>query len=276
MNNLLLSVNKLEHIQICPRLFKYEHLDRLTPIASKSYLDAGDFMHWMLKQYYIAKLKNETFDITSFRENANNWAALNSPLSTVDVETTITDFEMYLNYYGPKDSFTIEAVEEPFAKELYVEDDFRVVLVGKVDLRIKKGNDLRIIVDHKYEGQFREKRNRNNQPLAYCWAFDIHDFMYNRIGKQKSYKPEQRLARPYFNYASYQIKEWHESAVTSAREIVRHAKEDYWPARFTACSFHGNRCTFYDLCDSSASMQEHKRKDLFRIKDEHDIMSEEK
>lgn len=264
---------------ICPQLYYYKYSLLKAPLITPEYFDEGSLLHKIMEIYYGHKIKNEPVNYDIMYELGKNYAAKHLSLSAEATEETIKDCKMYFNYYEDQGStWVIEAVEEPFAKELYSGKNIRIVISGKVDMRARtmSGKGPRVIIDHKYEGRFREKRERDNQPLAYSWAFDTKDFIYNRIGKQKSYKPEKRLARPYFNYSKHQIEEWKEAAIYAALEVLKYNESDYWPMRITGCNLHGNKCTFYDVCNTTPDNREYKLNSLFGAKKKHDLMEGDK
>lgn len=273
MINLVLSVTKLNSVSICPRLYQYSEGLGKKPAVTPTYFDEGELMHEGLRIYYQSKLDN--INLSDIPSMMRNYAAEKLSLSSDLVESTIKDFIMYCNYYDSgRSSWVVEAAEEPFAKVLYESDDVRIILNGKVDLRVRTmgGSGPRALVDHKYESQFREKLDRDNQALAYSWAYETRDWIYNRIGKQKSYKPEQKLLRPYFNFSKHQIEEWKEYAIDTAFEIIKYEQQSKFPMRFTGCNFQGHKCTFYDVCNTTPDNREYVLNQSFVNKDAKTVM----
>jgi hypothetical protein len=274
MINLVLSVTKLNAVSICPKLYQYSEGLGKRPSITPTYFEEGELMHEGLRLYYTS-IMDSIGDALDIPAMMRNYAAERLSLSSELVESTVKDFLMYHTYYNSgRSSWIIEAAEEPFAKVLYQSDDVTIVLNGKVDLRVKtmNGNGPRALVDHKYESQFREKLDRDNQALAYSWAYETYDWIYNRIGKQKSYKPEQKLLRPYFNFSKYQIAEWKEYAIDTAFEIIKYEKNDKFPIRFTGCNFQGHKCTFYDVCNTTPDNREYVLSQSFIGKDTKTVM----
>lgn len=260
MLNVVLSVMKINDFSICPRLYWYKYVLGQVPAEKPSFMDEGDIMHFGLNVYYEALAKGETPPPdTAIVEMMRNHATELS-LEASLVESTCTDFLMHQNYYRGKETWKIEASEEPFAKILYQNKDVTIVLNGKTDIRVVTmgGNGPRALVDHKYLSQFREQSSRDNQPLAYCWAYEVNDFIFNRIGKQKSYSPDKRLQRPYINYSKFQIEEWKESAIEIALDIMKYEQMDNWPMRFTGCTLHGRKCTYHDVCNTTPDNRQYK------------------
>lgn len=276
--NIVLSVEKLNDLSICPRLYYYKHLLAKVPVKKAEYLESGELMHYGLQIYYKSVAEGTKIPLTQLLDVTRNYAAQKIQLGVEDVETTIKDLAMYYTYYtNLGESWQIEAVEEPFAKVLFEMDDLRIVINGKIDLRAvaNNGRGPRILVDHKYESQFRTKYERDNQPLAYSWAYETRDWIYNLVGQQKSYTPEKRLIRPYFSFSDYQIEEWKENTIELVHELIRHEKLNKWPMRFRGCSYHFSKCTFYDVCNTTPDNREYKLEGLFMDKDRNRTVMEQ-
>lgn len=276
MLNLVLSAEKLNDIQICPTLYHYKHELAQVPVQKPYYFEEGELMHLMLEMYYKLKMENNPIEINAIIDHSRNHATKMN-LKAEEVEKVIEDFRMYTDYYSESSSWEILGVEEPFAKEIYNDSTIRIVIIGKVDLRVKtnRGNGPTAIVDHKYEARFDQKLERENQPIAYCWAFEARDFIYNRIGKQKAKKTEEKLLRPYFSYSEYQINDWKNSVIDSANDILKYINDDYWPMKFHGCVVHGKKCTFYDVCNTTPDNRVYKLDSFFKDKTGFSVMSKE-
>jgi len=276
MINILLSSDKLNNAQICPKLYNYIHEIQKVPPTKEEYFQEGELFHYVLAEYYTHIMKSEEVNRELLLILAQNYAAEKLELSSEALSDAIADINMYFDWYiSGKETWLIEA-EEPFAKVLYEDSDVRIVIQGKCDLKVRTNNGKGplAIVDHKYEASFRRAKERDNQPLCYSWAFESRDFVYNRIGKQKSYKPEDRLKRDYVCYAQHQIDEWKESAIYTALEILKFSESNYWPSRFSGCNIYGKRCTYHDICNTSPSNRDYKLSMLFANKSKHNLMED--
>lgn len=272
MINLVLSTEKLNDYQVCPWLYWLKHETRLTPIKKAVYFEEGELMHEILRMYYQDKIDRKNSPWHMFLDLGRNYAAKNLQLSSEEVESAIADARMYFEYYAGNESWEILGAEEPFAKILAEVGDFRIVVNGKSDLRVKTnhGKGELTIVDHKYEGRFNAKHERDNQPLCYSWAFETEQFIYNRIGKarSKNTKVDDKLIRPVLNFAKYQIEDWKESVIKTAEEIIWRYQNNSFPQHYHGCTVGGNKCTFYDLCNTTANNREYKQSSLFKIREE--------
>lgn len=277
MINLLLSVEKINDFETCPLLYCYKHETRITSLHKKPALETGDLMHVILAKVYTEIMQGKRPDYELIYDLARNHAAKTLDIKSEEVEETIKSAGEYFKYYGGAGTWEILGVEEPFAKELYTSEDLRIVITGKNDLRVRtmSGKGPIAIVDHKYEGRFEEKPERDNQPIAYCWAYEVSDFIYNRIGKQKSKKIEERLIRPYLSYAKYQIADWVDSVKEAAREILVCHERSKWPMKFKFCNFRNAKCDFYDICNTTPDNREYKIETEFKDRKQFKVMENE-
>jgi len=265
--NLVLSSHRISHAQTCLRYYYYKHELMKGPIKREVYFDEGDILHAMLKMYYTAKMNGTSISDKLIFELGRNFAAQSTEVSSEIVESTIDAMDMYIQHYKGDNDWKILAVEQSFVKILFENEKIRIIATGTPDLVVKtmRGKGPRVLVDHKYEAQFRRKFPRDNQPLTYCWGTGISDFLYNRIGKQKSYKPEQRLVRdPYFSYGKHHIEEWKESTIATCLEIIRCHELDYYPPRLLGCVYMGRKCTFHDVCHTTPNNREYKLNTFFK------------
>lgn len=280
MINLLLSTEKINDIQICPTLYNYKHELSITPLKKPDFYEEGELMHAILALYYQSKMEKNVISTENLINFGRNYAAKNlNTLTAEQVEVVMKHAKMYFDYYGNNESWEILGVEEPFAKELYANNQIKIIVVGKDDLRIKanRGNGPVVIVDHKYEARFDQKVERDNQPLAYCWAYEVRDFIYNRIGKHKGKdrKVEDNLQRPWLSYAQYQINDWVDSVIESAHDLLRYLSNNKFPMRIHGCNVHGRKCTFYDICNTTPDNREYKINSFFKNKDKFSVMGNE-
>ena len=268
MINLVLSSHRISDAQICPRLLFYKNVLLRVPLKNYDYNMEGELIHHIMKLYYKSIMDKQEIDLKLLMELGRNYAAKNLELNSELVEKAIKAAEMYFEYYNSLgESWEVIGVEEPFAKTLFENDSIRVIITGTIDLIVKTnyGNGPTLIVDHKYESQFRAKRERDNQPLCYCWATGLRDFIYNRIGKQASYKPKDRLKRePWISYTEEQINEWEDATLATALEIIRYNEAKVYPPRITGCQVFGRKCTYYDVCNTSPKTREFKLKTFFK------------
>jgi len=275
MKNLILSTDKLNNFEDCPRLYEYSHIKNLTSKIKPKYFSEGDFIHRILEIYYTDIMKGRKQELNFYIELARNLAItqFSTELSHEEIEEIIKVFSEYYNFYQIE-PWKILKVEEPFAKVILEDSklDLRIIVRGKSDL-IVETQGINAGVDHKFIARNMTLSDRDNQKLCYSWAFSLKDFFINSIGKQKSLKLEDKFKRIYFNYSKHQIDEWIENTINSALEMIRYFELDHFPIRYKSCiNLFGSKCTFHDLCNTSPDNRAYKLNE-FVVKEEYDIMA---
>jgi hypothetical protein len=273
MNNLIISPHKLSDIMICPRLYYFRHILNYTTQVTPKYFLEGEFIHSLLEDYYTDIKERRKQEIPFYLDIARNKAAkFDKGLSLDELEYLVNIFSQYLTFYNNETTWKILGTETPFSKILWEGEvngkPIRILLQGKIDLLIEKSG-INIIVDHKVVSQNRGFISRVNQNLAYLWALGHKDFIVNSIGKQKSLKPEAKFLREYFSYSDYQLEEWREIAIETSLELIGYFENNRFPARYTGCSFHGNKCAFYDVCETTRDNWEYKLKSNYIIQEDY-------
>lgn len=277
MNNLILSVDKLNTFSICPRKYFFNFVLNREHEAKPKFFNEGEYLHKCLEYYYRDKMKKRIQGIDFYIEIARNYAAdFSEKLSYDELEFLINIFRDYLTYYYTED-WIIEDVEAPFAKELFADEkaNLRVIIRGKSDLLIKTINDRHATVDHKCLSRFEEGTVRDNQILAYSWAFDRRDFYLNKLGKQKSYSSDKRFVRDYFCVSQSDIDDWVETTIYDSLSIARMFEKDYFPGRFTGCKFRGFDCPYLNVCSLPRENWEYSLESDFVERVEFDLMKSE-
>jgi hypothetical protein len=276
MNNLILSVDKLNTFSVCPRKYFFNFVLSKEATTKPKYFLEGEFFHRCLEYYYKDKLKGRVQATPFYLEIAQNFAAEFEGLEYSDFEVLYKTLSQYLEYYANED-WKIEEVEAPFAKVLFEDEkaNLRVIIRGKSDLLItsNNGHGLKSTVDHKLLARFEEKTERDNQILAYSWAFDRRDFFLNKIGKQSSYPPEKKFVRDYFCISQANIDEWIEETIYTSLEIAKFYDKKFFPAKFTACTYRGMKCLYHSVCAMGRENWEYTLESNFNNRKDFDLMN---
>jgi hypothetical protein len=275
MRNLVLSTHRLNMLQSCPRLYFFSHVLNKTPVDKPKYFTEGEYLHYILEQYYIQKMTGNTPNIDNVILLARNKATEIVGLTIQECEGLIDIFKEYIQFHSGE-TWKIEGVEVPFAKVLWEDEklDIRIIIQGKADLLALSNQSIPLIIDHKKVSQNRQPYSRDNQILSYCWAFNRQDFIINQLGTQKSLKPQDKFKRHYFNVLGYQIDEWVEETIYCALEAIKFFENQYWPGRIKNCQNQGRTCTFYEVCSAEKSNWDYKLQ-AFKTSEDYDLMENE-
>ena len=277
MRNLILSVDKLNTFSTCPRKYYFEHELKKTYTVKPKYFLEGEFGHLCLEFYYLDKIAGKTRStieyIEHFRNEAIKFTTKYPTYKFEESEEIITALDKYLKFHC-NEEWVIEGAEVPFAKVLWQDDklNLKIIIRGKVDLLVDT-KQFKAVVDHKFLGRKKEIPSRDNQKLAYCWAFDRKDFIINVIGKQKTLKDDEKFIRPYFNYSTHQIEEWKEETILTAIEMVRASETGVWQGRYTGCHAFDYKCLFTGVCDTTKDNREYAL-ESFANREDYDVMED--
>lgn|SRR5574343_121792 len=275
MRNLVLSTQRLNKLQSCPRLYFFSHVLNKTPIDKPKYFIEGEYIHYILEQYYTLKLEGKTPNIDHVILLARNRATEIEGLTIQECEGLIDLFKEYVQFHSIE-SWQIEGIEVPFAKVLWEDEklDIRIIIQGKADLLAQSHQSIPLIIDHKKVAQNRQPFARDNQILSYCWAFNRQDFIINQLGTQKTLKPQDKFKRHYFNIVGYQIDEWVEETIYNALEAIKYHDNNIWPGRIKSCQNMGRTCQFYEVCQADKSNWDYKLQG-FKTSEDYDLMEDE-
>ena len=192
---------------LCGVKYFYEHMLSLRPSNLRSesivtetegaYLNKGDLLHTFLRIYY--KLKQRKVPHKDCRDLSLEYGRLYG-IKLHDVPINICEhvakqFYTYTEYYR-HDTWKVVTVEHYFIKELYRDDDIRILYEGIIDLLVRAPDIEGIVpVDHKSSKRRQKFTNMGNQFKGYCWASGANRCFVNKVGFQKTLAPKERMQR---------------------------------------------------------------------------------
>lgn len=236
----------------CSREFDFRFIQLLTQQDKDENLETGSLIHVMLKIYYTLK-RSMKF---THEECVNISIELSRPVSvTMNLDQFYTEeltehFKSYAKFYS-NESWIPLNVEEPFSFILYEDEELRIIYFGVMDLYIENFGQ-KYPVDHKTERRKSDPLELDNQFLGYCAATGSNVLYVNKIGLQKTLKPEEKYRRIPLSYTPARIAEWKSVAVWYAKEYLLSLQEHVFPPRYTSCLRYGKKCQYYVLCNSDA------------------------
>lgn len=303
---LRISFSAMEDLDTCKRLLyhRYFYKDKgLYPLKAKISLGIGKAIHSFLEAYY----KKETTEfligelVKKFEDS--QYGFMTTP-EEKDVQLGIATIRGICNSY---EEFTKESdeaniaeilgVEEYFEKELCTiivdEEEWRVLLVGRVDLITRDTSGHIRDYDHKTMGRvtetFMDACAFSSQLKGYCLLtaekYDEHVYRstYNiirkpllRIKKNESidefclrvegdykarpehYYPTRRMTVYTYEELS-EVKKWF---ISAAYEIIRLYKREVYRKTASSCEKYG-KCDFLDVCVSGVINES-----LFKLKEQ--------
>ena len=156
-------------------------------------------------------------------------------------------------------------VEEVKSKVLYEDDEIRILWKAKLDLGADTNQGI-YPVDHKTMKQRRRTPRLNNQFKGQSLIMDTRGVFINKIGWQKSLKPEEKFLRELISYSAESLLEWQgETLPYWAKQLIVYSEMGYWPMNYNSCEGKYGLCPFTEVCESNPNMREHELKQNFVV-----------
>ena len=255
--NLVLDATMLDTYQSCPCKFNYRFNHNKVTITKAKPLDRGTLVHNGLEYYFKALQSGSNWDnAKEAMKHAVLATSHESDLSAEDVNRSYEVLEETCNRWKYRDlEFEILAVEQSFSYVLHEDENFRLILMGKIDLLVNyhfNGQTYeRLPIDHKtYERDFPVKR-LTNQFCNYAYACGSNYLFVNRIGFQTSIKPEIKHKFIPLSYDPVFLSQWRDNTVRIAKLFLDSTVNEDWPMNLTSCDKYNRLCEYHGVCDSS-------------------------
>jgi hypothetical protein len=216
----------------------------------------GIAIHELLADYYRGKKAGLDFnDIVTEAVKKFEVSALSiNGLLVEDIDTCISTFHEYTQFYQDRDHFEIVAVEETLSKVLYEDDNYTILWEGTQDLITYRQN-INVPMDHKSEASKMTPTQLSNQFMGYCVLTGENRIERNAIGFQKTKKPVEKFYRTMYSYSNAQLKYWVTQTLKKAAKILQSYEQDEWIPNFYACdTLHRRGCGFRAVCIEDESM----------------------
>lgn len=275
----------LNNIQACMYKTKMIFIDNMQPVSKAEPLERGSLMHDMLEVYYALKgprnfstkiwqelkqaglkveevmgapvtwgTNNESLFI-AFATQVAYWRASQIDLDGDTVDETIYQFKAYCEFYK-NDPWTPLAVEEVGSKVIYDDDDLKIVYNFKVDMVATNGSVVAPF-DHKTGSRRSEPTSLSNQFIGYCFGLGLQNIVINKIGFQKTLKPQERFQRFPLVVSKARIIEWLTNTIWWVKKWDECHSEGYYPMDLTSCDKYSG-CIFKRICESDPEAREGK------------------
>lgn len=157
-------------------------------------------------------------------------------------------------------------VEVVKSEVLYSDDEIEVLWKAKLDLRMDSNQGI-YPVDHKTMKQLRDTNSMNNQFMGQCLVSNTQNVYINKIGFQKTLKPEEKFLRKPIGYSMPRLLEWQgETLPYYAKLLLMYAETGHWPPNFTSCEGKYGNCPYYrNVCSADPSMRDFNLKKEFMV-----------
>jgi hypothetical protein len=234
----------------------------------------GSIVHTFLENYYDSIIKGEFRSVAV--EKGIKAATLYSHSEEVrntnpDEKTwALTTCEAYAEHYKGEHWVPLE-VETVKQTLLYEDDEIRIIWKSKIDLLTDTNQGI-YSVDHKTMSQRRDTLTLNNQFIGQCHTTQQPRMLVNKVGFQKSLKPEEKFERVLISYSADRLEEWRTEIVPYyARLMLAYDEIGYWPPNFTHCENKYGFCQFKGVCSSERNMREEELRSEFKVGESWDV-----
>jgi hypothetical protein len=176
----------------------------------------------------------------------------------------LTTCEQYHEYY--KNDFWVPLETEVVKSEvLYEDSEIRVLWKAKLDLTADTNQGI-YPIDHKTMKQNRPNLNLNNQFTGQCLIMKTRNVIINKVGFQKTLKPEEKFLRHPVSYTPQRLIEWQSEILPYyAYQLLAYAEANHWPRNYTSCEGKYGNCAFAGVCGANPDMREEELKLNFKV-----------
>lgn len=202
----------------------------------------------------------------------------NTPAESIEYKTgwkyVLGVCEQYAEFYKSDHWVPLE-VETVKGEVLYEDEEIRILWKAKLDL-VADTNQGIYPIDHKTMKQRRDNLSLNNQFIGQCLLMKTRNVFINKIGFQKTLKPEEKFTRPSISYSAARLIEWQsETLPYYAKLLLMYAESGHFPPNYTSCETKYGNCSFITVCESDPEMREEEIKIHFKVGQPWNISNEE-
>jgi len=283
--NVIFDATLLSSFMGCERLADYQFNHNLTPITGhgKS-LELGILFHKMIEHYNLARrdglrredaaLKGQDAGakfIAGDENDPENYPGIHNA-NDEEVSHLLDTFDQYVNFYR-NDHHTVIDVERVHSKQIYEDDEVRILWKAKVDVRIDTVDGI-ISKDYKTAGRRAKTSSLNTQFMGHCIILGTPYMIVDKVGLQKTLKPEEKFERIHMNYSRDRLVEQIQIIAHWAYRYIEYIERGYPVPNYTHCDKFGG-CQFRFVCECDRSMREDELRQHFKIGKSWDIGNED-
>lgn len=228
------------------------NLNKTTPLKPRP-LDRGTIIHLGYEDYWKTLKKGLPWEAAVQSGLLGIRVGLTeSDLSGEDGNRCLEVFEEVAHRWKIEDlSFEIVEVEQVFSFVLYEDENFRFVMMGKIDLIVNDHRYTNLPIDHKsYERDFPLSRLKD-QFICYAYVTQSNYLYVNRVGFQTSIKPEIKHKRVPLSYDHIFFEQWKKDTIRWFFMYYDCAVENYWPLNDTSCEKFNRQCEYIGICETT-------------------------
>src|SRR5262245_9190010 len=267
--NIVMDMSQYDMFMLCAYRYRNRYKLNLESTEKSDALDRGTLVHVACEVYYDSLKSGAAYDyavVVAIR--AIKTAFVNeSNLDNDEANRLLDTMEQYFDYWRVRDqNLEILGVEEPFMYLLHEDDNLRLYLAGKIDLRIRDKDYPNLPMDHKSFSRSGPVNELSNQFKNYCIVAESNVLHVNRIGLQKTLKPHEKFLRVPVSYDHLVFEAWKKNVIYNIMLYLQCEAEGYWPTNETSCDKFNRRCEYYGICNTSGEEnKEYKLRRDFKL-----------
>lgn len=251
--NVIMDSQLLNSIQLCAYRTDLNFNKNLRPNFKAEALELGDLLHVIFKVFYTLRLKRPDLSYErcidlSIRIGREH-AATNLSQDVEDCEEVVYHAVEYFKFYQGE-FWRPLYVEKPFATIIYEseEENLKIIYEGIVDLGVDTLSG-EAVVDHKSSRRNQDTTyiGLSNQFKGYAYSLGVNTVIVNKVGFQKTLKPQDRFKRIPISYDQSILDEWAANTIWWAQHLVYCIETDTWAQNLTSCDKYSG-CIYNKLC----------------------------
>lgn len=289
MKRVILDATTLTAFQLCEEYYNLRHNHNLIPIGGKGRgLEGGSMMHEMLATYYRTQMAGlhrddriasaistgQTFitgcehcinpDVKCIIHTDHPFTGLES-LTIEEAHDVLGNFQQYVERWK-NDSWTTVNVEYVKGKVIYEDDELSLLWKAKIDWEVDNLEGI-FSVDHKTFSRRERTLNTDNQFIGQSIVTEQTKVFVNKIGTQKTVKPEEKFERITLNYTKNRMAEWINECASYAYDLLAIHESGSYRHRFKMCSGKYGPCRYNEVCEGEPSDRQRILLEKYKIAD---------
>jgi len=277
--NVQVDSQVLSMLMSCPRKVDYVFNRHLVPISgvSKSILK-GQLTHIGLHHYWSSIIAGDDYQTASIK-GLDEAKKQSITFKNLDAEACLDVFQTLIQFfkYIQETSTWIPIFSEQNFKFIAYEDPelkLRVILTGRIDLGLKTPQVPLIPVDNKTESERWFHSSLSNQYRIYALACGTRILGVQRIGFQKTLKPQDKFKMEMISFDPDALEEFRTVTLPYyCKQLLIYKEENYWPMNHSSCISGHFACIYSDkydggICHVSREIREQKLERYYVIGEE--------
>lgn len=275
----------LTGLQLCEEYLNLRHNYNIIPLngAGKG-IEKGAMFHAILQHYYIARRDGKNRD-EQFQEgnriaklfiegcqyciagmdcpdHKERFKGLES-LSLDEAYEVVNTFRDYHEFWK-NDTWSTISTEIVKGAVIYEDDELSLLWKAKIDWLVDDMRDI-CSVDHKTAGRREETLDLNNQFMGQCVVTKQSRMYINKIGMQKTLKPEEKFERQCLSYTKDRIAEWINETASYAYDLKQLQEAGQYRHKMTSCFRRYGPCMYRPICSTNPNDRDRVIKEKFKI-----------